>query len=212
MKNSNRKANKFIETSFNLMELFNEIVKNSIVFWLYFVRGLGFLTILSASESLIFVSEDILNSKRIKTFKNFKNKYHNTNKKRFLSIFIFFFLFYSFIFFLLPISEGYSGALMYIIKYITFIISIIVFLLVLTRPLLKKQFNNIHWSLFVHIFLLIREFWWTLLMIISLVVIISFSIKNFIFFIFVFPGLIGLIISYFTSKIMQNIHYKYINK
>ena|SRR5690625_3232955 len=210
MKNSKRKANRLIETSFNLMELFTEIVKNSIVFWFYFIRGLGFLTILPAIESLIFVSQDILNNERIKTIKNFKNKYRNTNRKRFLSILTFFGLFYALIFFLTLVPKQYSGAFIYISKYITFIISMFVFLLVLTRPLLKTQFSKLNWSLLVHIFLLVREFWWTLMMIISLMVIVYLSFKNFIFLLFVFPGTSGLIVSFFTSKIIQNINYKYI--
>jgi len=211
MDNNRSVANDIMKASFKMMELFTEIVKNSVVFWLYFIRGLGFLTMIPSVEALMFVSQDVLNSERKKTFKNFKNKYHNTNKKRFFSILIFFFLFYTLFFIIVPISERFSGALIYTIKYVLSVLSIFIIILTLTNPLLKEHFKKIDWSLSVHAFLLMSSFWWTFLMIISLVGIFYFSFKNFIFLVFVSPGISGLAVSFFTLKIMRKINKKYIN-
>jgi len=198
-----------VEKSFSAMEIFYEIIKNSFCFWLYFLRGFGFFTMIPAIESLLFVSQDIVNKDRIKTFQNFKEKYHNTNKKRFLSIICFFFFFYSLIFIFLPIPQHFDTVIAYTLKYILIVASFILSIIFLTLPLLRNSFENINWSFSVYIYLLIREFWWTLILILSLVLIYYLSIKNFIFLILVAPGTIGIVTAYIASKINNNIKQKY---
>lgn len=211
MRRNNKKMSTMVEKTFKGMELFSEIVKNSIVFWLYFIRGLGFLTMIPTIESLTFVSLDVLNKERIDTKENFKRKYYNTNKKRLFSILLFFFWLYSFIFILVPVPEQSNGSFAFTLKFILISVFILQFILLITKPLLEDGIDGISWSLSIQIFLLVKEIKWTIFIFLGLVIVGYLSITNFIFLIFVSPGVSGLIVSFGLSKAIKNIQINYFN-
>src|SRR5690625_1435896 len=206
--NNKSKSRLKIEKIFNLMELFVEMIKNSLTFWLYFIKGMGFLTIYPALETLSLVSLDIYNHQRIKTLKNFMEKYNNTMRKRFFSLFVFFYLFYSTLFILLTLTAKPS-ACFNILKFILIISNNYLYIYMVTRPILKKQFTFIKLKPTVQVFLLLKEIKWTIVMIIGVSLAFYLSYKNFIFLIFVFPGLSGWFISWCMEKIIKAIMVKY---
>lgn len=211
MRRNNKKMSTMVEKTFKGMELFNEIVKNSLLFWLYFIRGIGFLTLKSSVEALTLVSLDVLNKERIDTAENYKDKYINTNKKRFSSLFLFFFWLYSVIFIIAPVPQFNNESFIYTIKFILISIFIVQFVLLISEPLLKNSLSNISWSLSIHIFLLIKEFKWTVAMMLGLVIISYISFNNFIFLVFVSPGFSGLIVSFCVTKMVKDIHLNYLS-
>lgn len=210
MRSNSKEMNTFLTKIFKGMELFTEIVKNSLLFWLYFIRGLGFLTLKSSIEALTFVSLDVLNKKRIETVENYKEKYNNTNKKRFSSLFLFFFWLYSAIFIIAPVPQFSNEPLIYTLKFILITIFIIQFTLLISEPLLKNSLSNLSWSLSIHVFLIIKEFKWTIAMCLGLVIIGYISLNNFIFLIFVSPGFSGLIVSFCVKKMIKDIQLNYL--
>jgi len=186
-----------------LTDFLYELIKNSFFFWLYLMKGFGIFTLYASIEALLAVSSDVLDKKRKKTFYNFKNNYHNTDKWRFLSVFIFFIILYLFTIPFLPTPSLIGKTLWSAIKYIALFSEALVCLLLVTRPVFEREFQDLKWTIPLQIYLLMRVAGWTLILLLVLTAILWFSLRNGIFLLGFAPGTVGMCSVWVVAKIKK---------
>lgn len=205
MQENTNKMDVLVHRIYMLTDFLYEVIKNSIFFWLYLIKGAGIFTLYAAVEALLKVSFDVLEKERKPTFENFKRNYKNNDRRRFLSMFLFFFMMYLFIIPFLPTPKFIEEKLWQVVTYLFLIIEGGTFLVLFTREPFKRAFSNLEWSIPLHIYMLVKGMWWTILLTIVLLFVFWFSLQNGIFFLGFAPGSLGIVSVWIVSKIKNRV-------
>jgi uncharacterized membrane protein YesL len=179
------------ERFYYLSEWLFELIKHSFYFWMMCFRGFCLFSIIASFDSLAAVSLDVWYKERKKTSENFKSNYHNTDRKRFLSVLVVFLLVYSLIAFILPL-EVIGESIQVGIRTLAFLIILCLLILLSTNKVFLLLMKHSKWNSAIHIYLLGKAFGWTLLLGVIITLIVWFSFRNLIFLIAFAPGLIGI--------------------
>lgn len=198
MKNIKKKRKITIaERFYYLSDFLFEIIKNSFFFWIFWLKGFGVASLIASIEALSLVSKDIYEKERKKTFQNFKNRYHNTFPKMFLSLGITILFLFGIYLLIIPLSSFHSD--IFVIFYFFFFITILLIIMMLiTKEIL---FSNLKWNFALHVYFLGKRFIWSLAYLLIIFIIIYFSLLNLIFLIGFAPGLIGYFGAVFSKRI-----------
>ncbi|MDK2780340.1 MAG: hypothetical protein PWP61_637 [Trichococcus sp.] len=203
MQNSVDKLDIFVNGLYLLTDFIYELIKNSFFFWLYLMKGFGIFTLYASIEALLAVSSDVLDKKRKNTFNNFKTNYTNSDKRRFLSVFIFFLVLYLFIIPFLPAPSVVGETLWSAIKYLAIFSEAFVCLMLVTRTVFEREFLDMKWTVPLQIYMLVRVAGWSLVLLFVLVATLWFSLRNGIFLIGFAPGVVGISSVWVVAKIKK---------
>lgn len=208
MRQETTRLDKLAINLFILVDFVYELIKNSFFFWIYFLRGVGITTLFSSTRVLSEVSLDLLNKDRKKTSKNFKDKYYNTDKNRFLSLLTFFFILYMGLIIVYPIPSQFEGTYWYIFKYLSLFIIVVIITLLFAYPLFGTIYPSTIWTPPVIIYFFGKSIIWTALLVLSNTIVLMFSLRNSIFFIGFSPGVLGYTNAFLQTKILNRVMLK----
>lgn len=203
MKPKLTKMDVFATKLYNLTELVYELIKNSFFFWCYLLRGFGAITLLASIKSLAGVSLDIVHKERKPTRLNYKENYHNTDRKRFQSLLIFFLLLYLTALTLLPFPTALKGSMWYGLKYLALFIVVIGLLLLVTKPIFEILLPEAKWTISTQIYFLIKGAKWSILLLAGMLAVLWFSLQNVIFLVGFAPGILGILSAAIGEKMVD---------
>lgn len=205
MQKSANKMDVFVHILYLLTDFLYEVIKNSFFFWLYLIKGFGIFTLYATINALLAVSSDVLENERKHTFNNFRRNYKNNDRRRFLSVFLFFFMLYLFIIPFLPAPTVIEETLWQALTYLALFIEGGTFLMLFTHGAFKQAFSNLEWSIPLQIYMLVKGMGWTFLLSVGLLLVFWFSLQNGIFLFGFAPGILGISSVWIVSKIKSRV-------
>lgn len=201
MQQNANKMDAFVHRIYLLTDFLYELIKNSFFFWLYLIKGAGIFTLYAAIDALLAVSSDVLVNERKHTFENFKRNYKNNDRRRFLSVFLFFLMLYLFIIPFLPAPKLIEETLWQGITHLVLFMEGGIFLMLFTRESFKRAFSNLEWSIPLQVYMLVKGMSWTILLLMEILLVLWFSLQNGIFLFGFAPGILGISSVWTVSKI-----------
>lgn len=205
MQKNTNKMDVLVNRIYLLTDFLYEVIKNSFFFWLYLLKGAGIFTLYATIDALLAVSSDVLVNERKHTFENFKRNYKNNDRRRFLSVFLFFLMLYLFIIPFLPAPNLIEETLWQGITYLVLFMEWGTFLMLFTCEAFKRAFSNLEWSVPLQIYMLVKGMGWTFLMSMGLLLVLWFSLQNGIFLFGFAPGILGISSVWTVSKIKNRV-------
>lgn len=205
MRKKTTKGEIWIFRLYNIVDLIYVLIKNSCFFWFYLLRGFIITTFLSSTRALALVSLENVHKNQGSTREEFRKKYKNTNKERFLSLLFSFGSLYLMIIVILPLPDYLNHTWIYGIKYISLALLLIGLPTLFVRHCLKENLGSLVQNFFVQIYLMTRCFGWVFFQIVLTAIIFWFSLKNVIFLFFFAPGVLGYGLTFLSTKIENKI-------